>query len=319
EEMNLDETNFEEQEMEAPVAPEAAIAPEAPVEEMPAEMPAEMPEAMPEGGVLETIGEKLDTLISMMGGEAGAGEVEIVDDAGMAPAMAEPEAAPVAEEITFEVVNSEMEIPEMAEDDILEVVEEDTVDENTMSGVGNAPRRAAGNQGESHGRTKPESAAKRKRMNESGDADKNKAQDEAKLAELIKENGSLKAENEKMEKGLIKFENGFIKLQENFKEMQDYNAKLVMAYKVAMSGGLTSDEKIQISEQFDKCETVKDAENLYKSIVNEHKIKVNKNPEKALKSSTVKTVQAKSTSQPLYESKEIMRMKQLAGIKNLNE
>lgn len=306
----IDETNFEEQEMAA--APiEAPL--EAPVEEMPAEMPAEEAMINP----FEEIGNKLDTLISLMGGEAGAGEeIEIVDDAGVAPMEAPleaPEAAPVAEEITFEVVNSEMEIPEMAlDDDILEIVEEDTVEENTMSGVGFSPRRAAGNQGDSHGRTKPESAAKRKRMNESGNTEKIKAQHEAKLAELIKENGSLKTE-------LEKFEGGFIKLQEQFESMQDYNAKLVMAYKVAMSGGLSTDEKIQISEQFDKCETVKDAETLYKSIVNEHKIKINKNPEKAIKSNTVKTVHAKSVSQPLYESKEITRMKELAGIKNLNE
>jgi hypothetical protein len=101
--------------------------------------------------------------------------------------------------------------------------------------------------------------------------------------------------------------------------MQDYNAKLVMAYKVAMSGGLTTDEKVQISEQFDKCETVEEAEKLYKSIVNEHKIKVNKNPEKSIKTTAIKSAPAKSVSQPLYESREVSRMKQLAGIQKNDE
>ena len=307
-EMNLDETNFEEQ--EAAMAAPAEMAPEAPVEEMPAEMPVEMPaEESAMANPFEEIGSKLDTLISLMGGEAGAGEdIEIVDDAGMAPEAAPVAAAPVAEEITFEVVNSEMEIPEMAvEDDILEVVEEEeTVDEVKMHGVGHSVQRSTGTS------AGPEVAKQNRERMAMKENKENKAQNEAKLAELIKENGSLKAD-------LDKFEKGFIKLQENFGKMEDYNAKLVMAYKVAMSGGLTTDEKIQISEQFDKCESVKDAEILYKSIVNEHKIKVNKNPEKALKINTVKTVQAKSVSQPLYESKEVSRMKQLAGIKNLNE
>jgi len=314
EEMNLDETNFEEQEVAAP-APAAEAPVEAPVEEMPAEMPAEeMPaEEMPVedeiGNPFAAIGDKLDTLISMMGGEAGAAgeDIEIVDDAGVAPApeAAPAPAAPVAEEITFEVVNNEMEIPEMAtDDDILEVVdEEDTMEEVKMMGQSHTVQKSTGTS------AGPEAAVKnRERLA----LKENKAQHEAKLAELIKENDSLKSE-------LDKFESGFIKLQEQFESMQDYNAKLVMAYKVAMSGGLTTDEKVQISEQFDQCETVKDAENLYKSIVNEHQIKVNKNPEKAIKSNTVKTVHAKSTSQPLYESREISRMKQLAGIKNLNE
>jgi predicted nuclease with TOPRIM domain len=144
----------------------------------------------------------------------------------------------------------------------------------------------------------------------------NKAQYEAKLAELIKENESLKAEKNELEGELNKFENGFIRLQENFEKQQDYTAKLVMAYKVAMSGGLTTDEKVQISEQFDKCESVEEAEKLYKSIVSEHNIKVNKNPEKSIKSTSIKSsTPAKSVSQPLYESAEITRMKQLAGIK----
>ncbi len=304
EEMNLDETSFEEQEMAAPAPAEAPV--EAPVEEMPAEMPVEeMPAEEAMANPFEAIGDKLDTLISLMGGNSGAGEeIEIVDDAGAVPAPA-PEAAPVAEEITFEVVNNEMEIPEMAtDDDILEVVEEeDTMEEVKMMGQSHTVQKSTGTS------AGPEAAVKnRERLA----LKENKAQHEAKLAELIKENDSLKSE-------LGKFESGFIKLQEQFESMQDYNAKLVMAYKVAMSGGLTTDEKIQISEQFDQCETVKDAETLYKSIVNEHQIKVNKNPEKAIKSNTVKTVHAKSVSQPLYESKEISRMKQLAGIKNLNE
>jgi len=332
----IDEKNFEEQEVAAP-APATEPAAEAPID-----APAEEP-AMEEPGMEEPmedeianpfaeLGQKLDTLIDLMGGQAGAEggeEIEIVDDAGDAPAepapapapAAEPE-APVAEEITFEVVN-DMEVPEMdASSDVLEIMDEDDddmedmddMDENRMSGHGHAVRRAAGNQDDAHGNTSPEVASKRKRK--ISESKENKAQYEAKIAELIKENESLKAEVKENEEELVKFENGFIKLQENFGQMQDHVAKLQMAYKVAMSGGLTTDEKVQISEQFDKCETVKDAENLYKSIVKEHKIKVNKNPEKSIKSSTIKSApKGNSISQPLYESREVKRMKELAGIK----
>ena len=324
---NIEEINFNEQdEMAAPVAPEAApVAPEAEPVAPEAEVAPETPEEDTISNPFEMLADKMDQMMAMMGGSPNAGDedVEIIDDTEeAAPEMAAPApapapspapAAPVSEEITFEVVN-DMEGPEM-EDDVLEIVgedEEEIVDENTMSGQGYAVRRAAGNQDDAHGRTKPEVASNRRRIKENKE---NKAQYEAKLAELIKENNSLKSEKKEIEQELIKFENGFIKLQENFEEMQDYNAKLVMAYKVAMAGGLTTDEKIQISEQFDKCETIKEAENLYKSIVSEHQIKVNKNPEKSIKSTSIKSTPSKSTSQPLYESREVVRMKELAGIK----
>jgi len=325
---NIEEMNFEEQEaMAAPAPAPEAMPAEMPAEEMPMDdMPAE--EAAEVNPLIQPLMDKMEQLMTMMGGNAAAGgeEIDIIDDTEAmpsepaAPAPA-PEAAPVAEEITFEVVNNEMEIPEM-EDDILEIVgDEDDygdeidytqepldepIEEVKMMGVGHSVQRSTGTS------AGPESARKRERIAEGKE---DKAQYEAKIAELIKENESLQSEKNELESELIKFENGFIKLQENFGEMQDYNAKLVMAYKVAMSGGLTTDEKVQISEQFDKCDTVEDAEKLYKSIVNEHKIKVNKNPEKSIKATAIKSTPAKSISKPLYESREVSRMKQLAGIR----
>ena len=322
---NIEEMNFEEQEAMA-AAPAPAPAPEAAPEAMPAEempmdeLPAE--EATEVNPLIQPLMDKMEQLMAMMGGNAAAGgdEIDIIDDTEAMPAepVAEPAAAPVAEEITFEVVNNEMEIPEMEmEDDILEIVGdditgEDPIEEVKMMGTSHSVQRSTG---DSAGPAKATEDRARYAMRENKE---NKAQYEAKLVELIKENESLKSEKEELETELIKFENGFIKLQENFGQMQDYNAKLVMAYKVAMSGGLTTDEKVQISEQFDKCDTVEDAEKLYKSIVNEHKIKVNKNPEKSIKATSIKSTPAKSVSQPLYESREVSRMKQLAGIKEKN-
>jgi len=322
EEMNLEEMNFEEQEaMAAPAAPEMAAPEAAPAEEVPMEEPIAEEPVEEVNPLIQPLMDKMEALMAMMGGGAAEGgdEIDIIDDTAAASEMAAPapapEAAPapVAEEITFEVVNNEMDIPEMeVEDDILEIVgdmeEEDSIEEVKMMGVGHTVQRSTG---DSAG---PESAKKRERIAEG--KQENKAQYEARIAELIKENNSLKNEVNEKDEELIKFENGFIKLQENFGEMQDYNAKLVMAYKVAMAGGLTTDEKVQISEQFDKCDTVEDAEKLYKSIVNEHQIKVNKNPEKSIKATSIKSKPAaKSVSQPLYESAEILRMKALAGIK----
>jgi len=326
EEMNLEEMNFEEQEAVAPApAPEAAPAAEAPVEEMPTEeMPVEEP-AEEVNPLIQPLMDKIEQLMAMMGGNADAGgeEIDIIDDtAAMEPA---PEAAPapapapepVAEEITFEVVNNEMEIPELEyeDDEILEIVgdmedEEDTMEEVKMMGQSHSVQRSTGT---SAGPAKAREERERMAMRENKEY---KAQYEAKIAELIKENESLKVEKNELEGELGKFESGFIRLQENFEKQQDYTAKLVMAYKVAMSGGLTTDEKVQISEQFDKCESVEEAEKLYKSIVSEHNIKVNKNPERSIKSTSIKSsAPAKSVSQPLYESAEVSRMKQLAGIK----
>lgn len=322
EEMNLEEMNFEEQEAAAPApapAPEAEAAPvEAPVEEPAAEEMGADEMANP----FQALMDKMDQIMAAVGGGAPAGgeEIDIVDDTEAAPAPAPaPEAAPapVAEEITFEVVNNEMEIPEMAGDDeMLEIVgeeEEETMEEVKMMGQSHSVQRTAGY---SAGPAKAKEERERMAMRENKE---NKAQYEAKLAELIKENESLKMENSELNSELTKFENGFLKLQENFEKQQDYTAKLVMAYKVAMSGGLTNDQKIQISEQFDSCETVEEAEKLYKSIVSENRIKVNKNPEKSIKSTTIKSTPAKSVSQPLYESAEVSRMKQLAGIKKNEE
>jgi hypothetical protein len=322
EEMNLEEMNFEEQEaaMPAPAAP--AQPAEAPAVEPVAEEPA-ADESEVMANPFQALMDKMDQLMSMIGGSAEGGEeqIDIIDDTEAAPApegAPAPEAAPapVAEEITFEVVNNEMEVPTMEGDDVLEIVgeteEEDTMDEIKMMGQSHTVQRTTG---DSAGPENAKEMRQRMAMREN----ENKAQYEAKIAELIKENESLKMEKEELEAELTKFENGFIKLQENFGQMQDYNAKLVMAYKVAMSGGLTTDEKVQISEQFDKCETVEEAEKLYKSIVNEHKIKVNKNPEKSIKTTAIKSAPAKSVSQPLYESREVSRMKQLAGIQKNDE
>jgi hypothetical protein len=322
-EMNLEEMNFEEQEMAAP-APAPAPAPEAevaPVEEIPMEEPIDevpMEEPIEEvNPLIQPLMDKIEELMTMMGGNAEGGEeIDIIDDTEempapeAAPAPAPEEAMPVAEEITFEVVNNEED-----EDDILEIIGDNFEDEDEeleeMHGVGQVLRRSNTNS-----KLPGQGTNFRQGIRENKE---NKAQYEAKLAELIKENKSLKAEVTEKDDELIKFENGFIKLQENFGEMQDYNAKLVMAYKVAMAGGLTTNEKVQISEQFDKCDTVEDAEKLYKSIVSEHQIKVNKNPEKSIKSNSIKSKPVvKSVSQPLYESKETLRMKSLAGIKKLN-
>lgn len=332
----LKEMQFEEQEAETNSTPTPAPAPApAPTPESEVETIEQTTEETTQEETIanpfQALMDKMDQMMSMIGGNAenSGEEVEIIDDTDVAtptstpasteepaPASTEqPNPAPVAEEITFEVVDNEEDSSEIEfeEDEILEIVDElededEFVDEVKMMGQSHTVQKTTGTS------AGPE-IAKKERERLAIKENKNNAHYEAKIAELIKENKSLKMENKELESELSKFENSFIKLQENFGQMQDYNAKLVMAYKVAMSGGLTTDEKIQISEQFDKCESVEDAEKLYKSIVSEHKIKVNKNPEKSIKSTTIKSTPAKSVSQPLYESVEVARMKELAGIK----
>jgi hypothetical protein len=341
----------EEEEELAPVPAEAPTE-EAPVEEMPAEeMPAdeapveEMPadEAPLEGGestvevptasAIEDLSSKLDMILSKLDApeeaaeeageevpateeapeEIGAeGEVEIVDDEAPAEAPAEEEM--VAEDGIFELDASifEEDLAEEIEivgedDDEIEIEipdEEETMDEMKMMGASHAAQRTAG---ENPG---PEVAVKNRGRNIS----ENIAHDEADIAELKKENESLR-------ESLKEYKESFKVLRKQINEVQTFNAKLAFVNKLFSKGGLTNDEKIQIAESFDEVETVEEAKTLYNKIINENKsFSSNSKTEqlKKLKSTNPAVVTPSTKSEALYESTEISRMKHLAGIKPLN-
>ena len=141
------------------------------------------------------------------------------------------------------------------------------------------------------------------------------AQYESKLDELTKENKSLKSD-------IKEFENSFVELRGTIHEMQTFNAKLALANKLFLNGGLSTQDKVAINESLDKAETVKEAQVIYQKIVKNNNTVIKEgNVKNLLKSKTTKTVNSNPAtgSQPLYESEESKTLKSrgqiLAGIK----
>ena len=301
-------------------APKAGIAPEvgvAPTGEVPAPAPA-MPDLL----------SKLDTLINIMLQQAGGAaepveggatagseeEFEVIDDEA-------PVAAPVApvqeEEIEITGFDEDRNFIDEMEEQMLEIVDEDNAIEETRSlgfttkGTGDRNKKMGAMQ-YAKGHHAPVTSIE--------ESVKNKAQQESRVDELIKENNSLKSTVKVLQSKEKEFEDAFVDLRTQFNEMQLFNGKLALVNKVLMNGGLTTDEKIKICEQFDNVGTYEEASKLFKNIIKENNIKVVGDGKEKLKGSSTNTVQPKSTSEPLYESKEARRAKVLAGmIKTENE
>ena len=316
----------------------AAPAPAAPAAAAPVDATAAAPapaagEAPTEEAAMPELLSKLDTLINIMlqqqGGAApeGAGaatagneeEFQVIDDeAGTAPAAAPAAAAPAAMEEEIEITDFELPyddrnfIDEM-EEQMLEIVDEDdmpvdgpAVDETRSLGF--TSKRTGDKQ------LKMDTMEKNKGHHAPVTSLKeNKAQYESKIDELIKENSSLKSTIKTLQGKEKEFEEAFVDLRTQFNEMQLFNGKLALVNKVLMNGGLTTEEKIKICEQFDSVQTYEEASKLFKNIIKENKIVVDGGKEK-LKGASTNTAKPKSTSEPLYESEEARRAKKLAGI-----
>lgn len=287
--------------------------------------------------------------------EAGE-EIDIVDDAAMGvdpmagvdAAAAPAQEAPIAEEFDadeiFEIIDNmddedaigrKPEGP-FSDDDITwdDVIgEDDDLYEITLDidETGDADLEEMKAMGQSHsvqrgtGRSAgPEVAVKnrsRQAVRESNvrnNAD-NTARYEAIIAGLNKENESLKAKVNEQTKEIKKFHESFVELRSQFNEMQTFNAKLAYANKLFANGEFSQEEKLQIAESFDKTSNVNDAKKLYNSIISENKLNV-VNVQKEIAATGPKAAKP-ANPQPsqhnvLYESAEIKRMRQLAGIRN---
>lgn len=331
---NMEEMNKMTMEQDAAAVP-ATPAPDANAAPTPdtgaapvADAGAPAPEAAPS---MTDLLSKLDTLINVMmqqqgtpatdAGEptAAAGtdqEFQVIDDeAGAAPAAAATP-APVQEE-EIEIVDFENDanknfIDEM-EKQMIEIVDEDNipaegaaVDETrglsfTAKRTGDKTLKMDTMKDEK-GHHAPVTSLK-----------ENKAQEESKLDELIKENQGLKEQIKNFLQREQEFEKAFVDLREQFDETQLFNGKLALVNKLLMKGGLSQDEKAKICEQFDSVKTHEEASKLFKKIIKENNIKTDDASAK-LKSTTTNTAKPKSTTEPLYESAEARRAKKLAGI-----
>ena len=308
----------------APMAPATDAAPATDVAMDPNAAPVEdgaasMPELL----------SKLDTLINVLmqkeapaADPAAAGteqEFDVIDDEAGAPPAAAPAAAAPApgapmqeEEIEITDFDDKNFIDEM-EDQMLEIVDEDNMPmegapvEETRS-LGFTSKRTGdkalkmGAMADEKGHHAPVTSLKEGKI---------KAQYESKIDELIKENNSLKNSVKSLNKDVKEFEDAFVGLRTQFNEMQLFNGKLALVNKVLMNGGMTTDEKIKICEQFDSVKTYEEASKLFKSIIKENNIKVG---DAKLRGASTNTVKPKSTTEPLYESVESRRAKVLAGL-----
>lgn len=303
-------------------APEVGITPEAgvaPAGEIPA--PA-MPDLL----------SKLDTLINIMLQQAGGAaatpaeggatagneeEFEVIDDEAPVAAPTAPVAPVQEEEIEITDFDNDKNFIDEMEEQMLEIVDEDnapmegdTVEEMrtlgfTTKGTGNRNLKLNAMK-DAKGHHAPVTSIK--------ESVKNKAQQESRVDELIKENSSLKSTVKVLQSKEKEFEDAFVDLRTQFNEMQLFNGKLALVNKVLMNGGLTTDEKIKICEQFDSVGTYEEASKLFKNIIKENNIKVVGDGKEKLKGASTNTIQPKSTSEPLYESKEVRRAKVLAGM-----
>ena len=318
----------------APTPAPAADATAAPVDAAAAPATEEMTEETP--GIPEMIS-KLDTLINIMmqqqGGEAtgtpGEEDFEVIDDeAGAqapageapaaAPAAAAPAPAPVQEEeidiVDFEDDNNHKNFIDEMENEMIEIVDEDEV---PMEGMSMEETRSLGFASKRTGDKKLKMDTMKDEKGHHAPVTslkENKAQKESIADELIKENESLKNKVKELQSDRKEFEEAFVELRKQFNEMQTFNGKLALVNQVLMKGGLTTDEKVKICEQFDQAETFEEANKLYKNIMKESVTKSTNNVTDKLKSTTTNTAKAKSTSEPLYESEEARRLKRLAGI-----
>ena len=346
---NMEENILEQEPVAQGMAPGAPASIEAPAEDVPAveeEPIKEVPENLNDS-------EKIDMIFQRLMGDETE-DVEVIEDMPIEepveemPVDAPTEAAPVAEEppaplgedeeIIFEL-GEEFDIEELQNDgkeeefeivdevslknldEEIEIIDGDDskesetpVDEVKTHGVGYAVQRTVGT---SAGPQK--SVETRSRQTSSMPVNENKAQDESKKGELLKENESLTKQLNEMKNIITDYKSSFIGLRKQFDEMQTFNAKLAYLNKLFASGGFTTSEKEKLSENFDQAETAVDAQKLYNKIIKENDLKVGKSVIDVIKVPSTGKATIKSKSESLYESVEIKRMKELAGLKPLNE
>ncbi len=338
---DIDETiqneNMYEMNEEEAAAAQAAAAPAAPVAADPTAVPTDVAPAgitpVEEAPAMPDLLAKLDSLINIMlqqqggaapvDGGAVAGtedEFEVIDDEAGAPAGAAP-AAPVADPNMAPAMEEEFEIEDFDEEknfidemegQMLEIVEDEDADaiEETRS-LGFTSKRTGDKtlkmdtMEKNKGHHAPVTSLK--------ESKEDKAQKESIIDGLIKENSSLKSTIKTLQGKEKEFEDAFVDLRTQFNEMQLFNGKLALVNKVLMNGGLTTDEKVKVCEQFDNAQTYEEASKLFKNIIKENNIKVVGDKEK-LKGASTNTAKPRSTSEPLYESTEARRAKVLAGM-----
>lgn len=318
----------------APAA-DATAAPAADATAAPADGAAATPET-PEEAMPELLS-KLDTLINVLLQQQGAapedgaatageeGEFEVIDDeaGAAAPAAAPAPAAPAPmQEEEIEIVdldNTHENFIDEMEEEMLEIVDEDEV---PMEGM---PVEETRGLSFTSKRTGDKTLKMDTMKDEKGhhapvtSLKENKAQQESIVDELIKENVGLKNKVKDLETDKKEFEEAFKELRKQFNEMQTFNGKLALVNRVLMNGGLTTEEKVRICEQFDQAETFDEANKLFKTIMKENTNKVASNTVDKLKGAATNTAKPKSTSEPLYESVEAKRLKRLAGIGKTEE
>ncbi len=250
---------------------------------------------------------------------APEGEVEIVDDEETVQQSAPQEEVPVEggeeemvseyDEIEIEELMNELmgEISLEEEEEELDFEFEDEEEELKETGRGMSHSvKGTGNRS-----IKKHTDNNRMHAPVTALRNENTAQQEAKLAELLKENESLK-------ESLKEYKESFKVLRKQINEVQTFNAKLAYVNKLFSKGGLTNDEKVQIAESFDNVETIEEAKNLYNKTINESTTLSEGKTEQLkskLKSKNPAVVSTKT--EALYESTEVSRMKQLAGIRTL--
>lgn len=261
-------------------------------------------------------------------------EIDIIDDeaqgsqppvntqpeVGAPVQQAQPQAqAPVAEdyEMEEEILEIVDDVNEEEEEMIeIELEDEPEMEEMKMMGSSNSVQRTTGKSSGPQNAVDNRSRYHSNYMSES--KKENKAHNEAKVAELMKENASLKKTSETQASEIKKFRESFIELRNQLNELQSFNGKLAFMTKLFMNGNFSNEDKMKIAEQFEQTKNLDEAKKVYNKIISESKNETQisdvMNEIKAPHSKVAKH----SKHDVLYESHEMKRVKELAFYGNKN-
>jgi len=306
--------------------------------EAPAEAPAEMPAEAPEESPIAEMNDYEDDEILEIVNEDFMGEenvFEIVDEDSIYEVMIpEDDESRAKDTAMYDMGIDDASIFDEPEDTMEEPYKHPGVDgsyddyegkpiDETGRGLGNAVKRT-GNRTKKM-QTMPGSRTPvtslnenkiKKQITEAANkaAKEIKAQYESKMDELKQENVSLTKTIKSLNENVKNYEKSFIDIRNQFNLMETFNAKLAFANQLYANGGFSKKERLTIAESFDQVNSYDEAEKLFKSIVKENKISTKKDITSKIKQVPTNTIKATKTTEPLYESVEMKRMIELAGI-----
>ena len=117
-----------------------------------------------------------------------------------------------------------------------------------------------------------------------------------------------------MKEEIKEFKESFIVLRGQFNEVQDFNARLSLAYNAVMNNELTEKEKMEVIGKIETAKDINEAKKIYKDVVGEKTSKPAKSIVKSVADIGSSAIPAAKAKNAIYENSDVKRMKKLAGL-----